>query len=112
MGLMLWVAGWALVTSLTDINLDTIVNSLRAASSPIVIVAWLVAQTLRFANTFAFQAASPSALRYARVSALQFGITFVNLAMPLRAARVAYNIRFFERGGVKPTFAAAIGALA
>jgi uncharacterized protein (TIRG00374 family) len=111
MTVMLFVAGSALITGLADIGLDTIVDSLREASWPLVVVAWFVAQTPRFANAFAIQAASPTALPYARVSALQFAITFVNLAMPSTAARVAVNIRFFQRAGVKPTPAAAIGAL-
>lgn len=111
MAVLLWIAGYALVTSLADIGLDTIVDSLRAASWPIVLGAWFVAQTPRFANAFAIQAASPVALPYARLSALQFAITFVNLAMPSTAARIAVNIRFFQRAGVKPTPAAAIGAL-
>lgn len=111
MTVMLFVAGSALVTGLADIGLDTIVDSLREASWPLVVVAWFVAQTPRFANAFAIQAASPTALPYARVSALQFAITFVNLAMPSTAARIAVNIRFFQRAGVEPTPAAAIGAL-
>jgi uncharacterized membrane protein YbhN (UPF0104 family) len=38
-------------------------------------------------------------------------MSFVNLAMPSTAGRVAVNIRFFERSGVDPTTAVAIGAI-
>ena len=45
------------------------------------------------------------------LTALQFAICFVNLAIPSTAARVAVNIRFFQRFGVDPTTAVSAGAI-
>ena len=42
---------------------------------------------------------------------LEYAITFVNLAVPSTAARVAVNIRFFQRNGLDRTMAIAVGGL-
>ena len=43
------------------------------------------------------------------LTALQFAICYVNLAIPSTAARVAVNIRFFQRFGVDPATAVSAG---
>ena len=43
--------------------------------------------------------------------ALQLAISYVNLAIPTAAARIAVNVRFFQRQGVPPGAAVATGAL-
>ena len=45
------------------------------------------------------------------LTTLQFAISYVNLAVPSTAARVAVNIRFFQRFGVDATTAATAGAI-
>ena len=45
------------------------------------------------------------------MTALQFAICYVNLAIPSTAARVAVNIRFFQRFGVDPTTAVSAGVI-
>ena len=45
------------------------------------------------------------------LTALQFAICYVNLAIPSTAARVAVNIRFFQRFGVDPPTAVSAGAI-
>jgi uncharacterized membrane protein YbhN (UPF0104 family) len=45
------------------------------------------------------------------LTALQFAICFINLAIPSTAARVAVNIRFFQRFGVEPTRAVSAGVI-
>jgi uncharacterized membrane protein YbhN (UPF0104 family) len=42
---------------------------------------------------------------------LEFAITFVNLAVPSTAARVAVNIRFFQRNGLDRTTAMGVAGL-
>ena len=50
-------------------------------------------------------------LPFGPLLALQFAICYVNLAIPSTAARVAMNVRFFQRFGVKPTEAMAAGVI-
>jgi uncharacterized membrane protein YbhN (UPF0104 family) len=59
----------------------------------------------------ALSSAAPSDIPLARLTALQFAITFVNLAMPSTAARAAVVIRFFQRCGVSATQAVTIGVV-
>ena len=65
----------------------------------------------RFANAFALSALAPTKVPLGRLTMLQLAMSFVNLAMPATAGRVAINIRFFQRSGVEPTTAVAIGAI-
>ncbi len=108
---LLLVAGWAMISALTDIGIESLVDAVREADGSLVLLAFVVGQTPRLANALAIVAASPIPLPYGRVAAMQFAITFVNLAMPATAARVAMNIRFFRRAGLSTGAAASVGAL-
>ena len=55
--------------------------------------------------------AAPIPLPLGPVYALQLAISYVNLAIPTAAARIAVNVRFFQRQGVPPGAAVATGAL-
>ena len=65
----------------------------------------------RFANAVALSGLAPTQVPLSRLTVLQLAMSFVNLAMPATAGRVAVNIRFFQRSGVEPTTAVAIGAI-
>ena len=109
--LLVLVATSALISSITDIGLDTVIDTMREASGPLLVLAFFVGLTPRVANAFALAAVAPSKVPLGRLTALQFAITFVNLAMPSTAARAAVNIRFFQRSGVPPDSAVSLGAL-
>ena len=111
LGALMFVAGYFLISSLADIGWDNIVDSVKQASLPLVITALFIAQTPRFTQSFSVMAVSPVPLPLGRVTALEFATTFVNLAMPSTAGRVAVNIRFFQRAGASPGTAVAVGAL-
>ena len=111
MAVLLFIAGSTLVSSLTDIGLDTIADAISDASLPILVVAFFVSMMPRFANAVALSYLAPTKVPLGRLTVLQLALSFVNLAMPATAARVAVNIRFFQRSGVEPTTAVAIGAL-
>lgn len=111
MGLLLVVAAVALVSSLQDIGIDAIVDAVRAASVPLLILALVIGQTPRLANAVAIAAAAPLRIPLPRLAVLQFAITFINLAVPSTAARVAVNIRFLQRSGLDRAAALTVGAL-
>jgi len=111
LALILLVASWALISSLADIGIDNILDALASASGPLVVVAFVIGLTPRVANAVALSAAAPTPIPLGRLTALQFAISFVNLAMPSTAARAAVNIRFFQRSGVEPGTAVAVGLL-
>jgi uncharacterized membrane protein YbhN (UPF0104 family) len=45
------------------------------------------------------------------VYALQLAVSYIALAIPSAAARIAVNVRFFQRHGVSPTAAITVGAI-
>ena len=108
---LLLVAGAAFVNGLADIGVANIVDALAEASVAGVVVALLLGQVPRVALAFSVMAASPAPLALGPVVALMFATTFVNLAVPSTAARVAMNIRFFQRNGASRSAAVATGAL-
>lgn len=111
MGLLLVVAAVALVSALQDIGIDAIVDAVLAASVPLLILALVIGQTPRLANAIALAAAAPLRIPLPQLATLQFAITFVNLAMPSTAARLAVNIRFFQRCGLDRASAITVCAL-
>ena len=76
-----------------------------------VLLAFAISLLSRPANAYALVALSPVKVPLGGLIVLQFAMNFVNLAMPSTAGRVAVNIRFFQRNGVEPTTAVAVGAL-
>ncbi len=111
MGLLLFFAASALVTGLLEIGLDTIYDAISEANIWLVILAFFVALLSRPANALALSALAPVPVPLGRLTMLQLAMSFVNLAMPATAARVAVNVRFFQRSGVDPTASVAIGAI-
>ena len=108
---LLFIAGNVLISGLTDIGIDTVVTAIGEASLPLLIVAFFVSSMGRVSNAVALSGMTPTPVPLGRLTALQFAMTFVGLAMPSTAGRVAVNVRFFQRNGVEPTTAVAMGAL-
>ena len=88
-------------------------SSTRSAkrTTPSLLLALVVGQTPRFARAFAVSKAAPIPVPLGRLTLLEFAITFVNLAVPSTAARVAVNIRFFQRNGLDRTTAIGVAGL-
>jgi glycosyltransferase 2 family protein len=100
-----------LLSALAGFDLDEFVDALQEAVWWLVLVGFVVAQLPRIAQAVSTLGAAPVPLPLGPVYALQLAISYVNLAIPTAAARVAVNIRFFQRQGVPPTTAVATGAL-
>lgn len=111
MVVLLFIAGSTLIGGLLEIGFDTLFDAVRDASLPVVVAAFFISLLSRPINAWGVTALSPVPIPLGRVTVLMFAMNFVNLAMPSTAGRVAVNIRFFQRSGVDPTVAVAIGAL-
>ena len=72
---------------------------------------FLFVQTTRLLQAAATRAAVPAQLPYGPVYAMQLAIGFMNVALPSAVARMAVNIRFFQRQGVSPPVAVTAGAI-
>lgn len=108
---LLMVAGYAIVAGLSQLDMDEVVASLQGANWWLMAVMLVVSQTPRPLQAISTQGASPQPLPFGPLAALQLAISYINLAIPSTAARVAVNIRFFQKLGVDRTTAVTIGGL-
>jgi uncharacterized membrane protein YbhN (UPF0104 family) len=105
------VALFALISAGADLDWEQLAEDLRNASWALVALGFAIGQTPRFTQALSTLGASPVPLALGPVYALQLAVSYVNLAIPSSAARIAVNIRFFQRHGVPPGSAVAVGAL-
>jgi uncharacterized membrane protein YbhN (UPF0104 family)/tRNA A-37 threonylcarbamoyl transferase component Bud32 len=105
------VAFFALAAGLGELDFELLGEQLRDASWWFVGIAAVIAQLPRVADAVSVMGASPTVLPLGPVYALQLATSYLSLAVPTIAARVAINIRFFQRHGLKAGSAIAIGAL-
>jgi uncharacterized protein (TIRG00374 family) len=108
---LLSLAAYSILSAMGDVDFEELWNELQDATWAWVVVGFFVGQTPRLAQPISTRGASPIPLAYGPVYALQLAISFVNLAIPSTAARVAINVRFFQRQGVPPASAVSIGAI-
>ena len=108
---LLVVAFAALISGIGGLDLEEIGDELADANWWWAGFAALLAQTPRLAQAVATLGACPLPLPLGPVYALQLAISYVNLAIPSSAARIAVNVRFFQRQGVPSGSALAIGAI-
>lgn len=105
------VALFALIAGLSGFDLRAVAETFADAAWWFVLLGFLVAQLPRLTQAVSTLGASPMPLPLGPVYALQLAVSYVNLAIPSAAARMAINIRFFQRHGVPPGGALAAGAL-
>lgn len=105
------LAGYALVVGLGSLDLAQVWDELQDASVPLLIAALVVAQTPRPLQAVSTRGASTADLPLGPLAALQLAISYINLAVPSAAGRLAITIRFFQKLGVDRVTAVAIGAI-
>jgi glycosyltransferase 2 family protein len=100
-----------LITAFAGMDLAELVDQVRNATWWLIVLAFLLTQVPRLTQALSTLGAAPVPLPLGPVYALQLAVSYVNLAIPTAAARVAVNIRFFQRHGVPPGSAIAAGAI-
>ena len=108
---LLVVAFIALASGIGGLDLELLGEQIRDATWWLIIVGVLIAQTPRLTSAVSVMGASPTPLPLGPVYALQLATSYIALAVPATAARVAINIRFFQRHGLRAGTALAVGAL-
>ena len=108
---VLAMVAFALITTLGNVGLDEIVDTLERAEPVWLVLGLLVAQLPFLSQAVSTRGACPRPLPFGPVAMLQLAIAFVALAVPSTAGRLALGIRFFQRQGVPPTAAVSISAI-
>ena len=108
---LLGFAAVALIGLLGDLDLESFVDALGDANWWWLALALVLAQIPRIPAAVSTMGAIERPLPLGPLTTLQFAISYVNLAIPSTAARVAVNIRFFQRFGVDATTATTAGAI-
>jgi uncharacterized membrane protein YbhN (UPF0104 family) len=102
---------WLLVSGIAGLGLSNIVEELENASGAWLGGALLLAQLAVVGQALSTVGASPKPLRLGPAILLQYAIAFLAVAVPSSAARVALNIRFFQRSGLPAAAALAVGVV-
>jgi uncharacterized membrane protein YbhN (UPF0104 family) len=106
---LLLFGAFAIVSAFSSVGIDTLTSELSNADSVWIWVALLVSPLVQVAEAFSTIGACPRPLRLGPVIGLQFAIRFIALAVPSSAARIALNVRFFQRAGLATSPAIAVG---
>jgi uncharacterized membrane protein YbhN (UPF0104 family) len=108
---LLALAAYTLIGLFSGLDLDTFADELVDARWWWLAFALLLAQLARIPSALSTMGSLQQALPFGPVAAMQFAICYVNLAIPSTAARVAINVRFLQRLGVRPTTAISAGVI-
>jgi uncharacterized membrane protein YbhN (UPF0104 family) len=102
---------YALISAVADVGIDTIVKEFQQADWAWLVAALIVTPFAQIPQAFSTMGATLHEIRFWPVLMLQYGVQFIALAVPSSAARVALEVRFWERVGVPGAGAISIGML-
>ena len=97
---LLLFAGLAVLLFATGIDYDQLWSSLEDATWGWILFGFFVAQPPRLTQATATLGSVAPDLRFGPVYVMQLATSYMNLALPSSAARLAVNIRFFQRQGL------------
>jgi uncharacterized membrane protein YbhN (UPF0104 family) len=100
-----------LLSGLAGLDFSELIDQLAEASWWLVVAGFVATQIPRITQAISTLGAAPVPLPLGPVYALQLAVSYVNVAIPTSAARIAVNVRFFQRHGVPPGAALAAGAV-
>jgi uncharacterized protein (TIRG00374 family) len=108
---LLVLAAAAIIAAFGNVDFAELRTDLEGASWGWAVAGLLLAQTPRLLQAASTRAAVPARLAFGPVYAMQLAVGFMNVALPSAIARMAVNIRFFQRQGVSPPVAVTAGAI-
>ena len=101
----------SLVGLLAGVDFAAVIEELSSADLRLLLIGLLIAPLAQVFFSFSTLGASIHRLPFLPVLMLQYAIQFIQLVLPATAARVALQIRFFERLGVSYGAATSMGAI-
>jgi uncharacterized protein (TIRG00374 family) len=109
--LLVGLMAYVIIGMLAGVDLSAIRQEIQDASKVWLLVALCMSPFVQAAFAFSTIGASMARLRYIPVLMLQYAIQFIGLTLPSTAARLALSVRFFQRFGVPPGTAIAMGGI-
>jgi uncharacterized membrane protein YbhN (UPF0104 family) len=104
-------AAYSLITSLTEIGFDTIVDEISNASWGWVVVALAMAQLTNIGEYLSLAGVMGQPIPFGPTMMFRYAISFISLAVPSDAGAIAMNVRYQQKLGVPPAAAVAQGPL-
>jgi glycosyltransferase 2 family protein len=108
---LLVLAAAAIIAAAGNVDFDELQKDLEDAAWGWALAGLLTVQTTRLLQAASTRATVPARLAFGPIYAMQLAIGFMNVALPSAVARMAVNIRFFQRQGVSPPVAVTAGAI-
>lgn len=102
---------YAAISAIANIGWQTLVDEFKQADLPWLVAALVVSPMVGGAQAFSTIGSCIRPVRLGPALMLQYGVQFIALAVPSSAARVALEIRFFERVGLSAGGAVAVGVI-
>lgn len=104
-------AAYSLITSLTQIGFDTIVDEISNASWEWVAVAFVMAQLTNVGEYLSLAGVMGQRIPFGPTMMFRYALSFISLAVPSDAGAIAMNIRYQQHLGVPAAAAVAQGPL-
>ena len=108
---LLLLAAYFVFTAISNVGIDQVFQELEHADTAWLWAGLVVVPIVPVAQAFGTLGATTLPVRLGPVIALEYAIQFIALAVPSSAARVAVNVRFFQRQGAPAAQALTIGLI-
>ena len=108
---LLLFAAYFVFTAIANVGIDQVVEELKQADTAWLWAALVIVPLVPVAQSFGTLGATTLPMRLGPVLALEYAIQFIALAVPSSAARIAVNVRFFQRQGAPAAQALTIGLI-
>jgi uncharacterized membrane protein YbhN (UPF0104 family) len=104
-------AAYTILDAAGDVDWGDVLSTIGEASWTWIAFAFLVAQLPRVSQALSTLGSVPTAMPFGPVYAMQLATGYMNVALPSNLARMAVNVRFFQRQGLSAPTAVASGAI-
>jgi len=108
---LLALATYTIVDAASGVDWQEVWSSISDATVGWLVLAFVVAQLPRLTQSLTTLGSVPVSLPFGPVYAMQLAMGYMNVALPSNLARLAVNIRFFQRQGISAPVAVASGAI-
>lgn len=102
---------YVLITLLAGIDLASVAAALASADAAWLLAALVVSPWIQASLAGATLGAATARVRYIPVLMLQYAIQFISLVLPATAARLALEVRFFQKFGIPAATALSFGLI-